>query len=279
MATGTDGRPLRETLNEIIFGYDTRAGRTFDLLLIACILLSVLAVMLDSVVSLNARYHTQFQALEWLFTLLFTIEYGLRLYSARSTRAYARSFFGVVDLLSILPTYAAFFFPGAQSLIVVRVLRVLRVFRILKLVRYMGEANVLFNAMLAARRKIFIFLFAVLTLMVVIGSLMFVLEGPENGFTSIPISIYWAVVTVATVGYGDIVPHTPLGQTLAALAMIIGYSIIAVPTGIIGSELVAEHQRLARLARRGQIVCASCGLDDHDSDARFCKQCGGYLRP
>lgn len=278
MAKDKGAMARKERLNEVIFGYETRAGQVFDLVLMVFILLSVLAVMLDSVAGIRARYHEALYALEWFFTLLFTLEYGLRLYSARSTRAYARSFFGVVDLLSILPTYVAFLFPGAQSLIVIRVLRVLRVFRILKLMRYMGEANILLNAMLAARRKILIFLFSVLTLMVIFGSLMFIVEGPEHGFTSIPVSIYWAVVTVATVGYGDIVPQTPWGQTIAVLAMITGYSIIAVPTGIIGSELITENQRQARLARKGRIVCRNCGLDDHDEDAHFCKQCGGFLK-
>lgn len=269
---------VKARLNEVIFGYDTRGGQLFDLVLIALIIASVLAVMLDSVESLRARYHAWFYGLEWLFTLLFTAEYFLRLYSARSTRSYASSFFGIVDLLSILPTYLAFLFPGAQSLIVIRVLRVLRVFRILKLIRYMGEANILISAMLAARHKIFIFLFSVLTLMIIFGSVMFVVEGPENGFTSIPISIYWAVVTIATVGYGDIVPQTAVGQTIAVLAIITGYSIIAVPTGIIGSELINENQKRSEAGRDAGRACESCGLKGHDRDARFCKRCGALLR-
>lgn len=268
--------PRREKLYQIIFGYETRAGRIFDLILIVTIASSVVAVLLDSVASISAAYHEELYALEWFFTLVFTLEYGLRLYSSPSPRGYATSFFGIVDLLSILPTYIAFLLPGAQSLIVIRVLRVLRIFRILKLVRFTGEANILLRAIVMSRHKIFIFLFSVMAVMVIFGALMYVVEGPDNGFTSIPASIYWAVVTVTTVGYGDITPHTILGQTISVLAMITGYAIIAVPTGIIGSELFSEVQRQGREARDRRI-CTNCNRQGHDSDAHFCKQCGAKL--
>ena len=267
---------LREKLHEVIFGYDTLAGRLFDLALILLIAGSVLAVLLDSVASISADYHDLLFTLEWIFTLVFTLEYGLRLYSSPSTRGYATSFFGIIDLLSILPTYIAFLVPGAQSLIVIRVLRVLRIFRILKLLRFSREANVLLRAIIQARHKIFIFLFSVLAVMVIFGALMYLVEGPDNGFTSIPVSIYWAVVTITTVGYGDITPHTVVGQTISVLAMITGYAIIAVPTGIIGSELFSEVQRQNRDGRDRRI-CTNCNRLGHDSDAHFCKQCGARL--
>ncbi|MDT8398637.1 MAG: ion transporter [Pseudomonadales bacterium] len=282
---------LKTRLNRIIFGYDTRAGRLFDLVLIHAITISVLAVLLDSVSSINEQYHDFLYALEWGFTVLFTLEYGLRLYSSQKPGAYARSFYGLVDLISILPTYLVFLFPGAAYLIVIRILRVLRIFRILKLMRYIGEANVLIRALRQSRAKIFLFLFSVMTLMIIFGSLMFVVEGPENGFTSIPASIYWAIVTLTTVGYGDITPHTYLGRGIAALAMITGYAIIAVPTGIISSELITEHQRMSQMekadARKNpepkaagdiqSLCCRHCQHAGHDADAHYCKVCGTAL--
>ena len=268
---------LRERLNEIIFGYDTRAGRTFDLVLIILIVTSVVAVMLDSTPSFHERYGEYLFTLEWIFTLLFTVEYFLRIYSSPHPRAYIFSYYGVIDLLSILPTYIAFIYPQSVYLIVIRILRVLRIFRILKLFRYIGDASVLYNALLQARRKIVIFIFSVLTLIVVFGTLMFIVEGPQHGFTSIPVSIYWAIVTVTTVGYGDITPQTPLGQTIAGIAMICGYAIIAVPTGIVGAELMNEYQRqTGRFARSGKL-CPACRNTDHDEDARYCKLCGASL--
>lgn len=264
----------RQRIYDVIFGYESRAGKLFDLVLIIMIISSVGAVLLDSIAAVHENYGVLLLRLEWLFTLLFTIEYGLRIYSTTDKRAYIFSFYGLIDLFSILPTYIAFIVPGAQSLVVVRIMRVLRIFRILKLFRYMGEATLLVNALLQARRKIFIFLFSVLTIMVIFGALMFIIEGPEHGFTSIPESVYWAIVTITTVGYGDITPQTPLGQLIAALAMISGYAIIAVPTGIIGAELMNEMQAHTRRNLTASNVCESCGATGHDPDARFCKHCG-----
>ena len=260
---------LRETLYDVIFGTDSPAGKHFDVALIIAILLSVLAVMLDSVASINAIYGSELLAIEWFFTILFTIEYGLRIYSSPNPRAYVRSFYGIVDLLSIIPTYLTFFFPGARSLLVIRLLRVLRVFRVLKLVRYVGESNVLLRSLAMSRRKVLVFFASVLVLATVIGALMFLIEGPENGFTSIPTSIYWTVVTITTVGYGDLVPITIWGKALASMAMLIGYSIIAVPTGIVTAELANEFQR-----ERSSRVCPNCGRAGHERDANYCRVCG-----
>lgn len=269
---------LRAKLNEIIFGYETPAGRAFDIVLIVLILLSVAAVLLDSIGSLHQRYLPAFHALEWGFTLLFTVEYLLRLYSSAAPRRYALSFFGLVDLCSILPTYLAFVWPTASFLIVIRILRVLRVFRILKLIRYMGEANVLSRALWESRRKVLVFIVSVLTLQVIFGSVMYIVEGPGNGFTSIPASIYWAIVTMTTVGFGDIVPRTDLGRLIASIAMLSGYAIIAVPTGIVSSELMNQYQSRQRHDTHDlNIVCSNCKRKGHDHDASFCKQCGQAL--
>lgn len=271
-------RHHRVVLNEIIFGYETRAGRLFDLILIIVIVLSVIAVLLDSVASINVRYHAQLYALEWMFTLLFTVEYALRLYSTGSIRRYAFSFFGLVDLCSILPTYLSLLVPGASFLLVIRVLRVLRIFRILKLMRYIGEANILMRALASSRRKILIFLFGVLTLNIIFGSLMYIVEGPQNGFSSIPASMYWAIVTITTVGYGDITPQTGIGRVIASLAMVTGYAIIAIPTGIVGSELMNEYQTRERETHRDySLSCKYCLQRGHDRDAHYCKRCGEKL--
>lgn len=274
--TDTPNDRLKARIYEIIFGYESRAGRLFDLVLICMILASVAAVMIDSVAEYNARFGEILYALEWFFTIVFTVEYLLRIYSSPHPRGYVTSFYGIIDLVSVLPTYIAFLFPASGYLIVVRILRVLRIFRVLKLFRYIGEANILVRALIQARRKIFVFLFAVLTLIVVFGTLMFLVEGPDNGFSSIPRSMYWAIVTVTTVGYGDIAPHTGLGQLIAALAMICGYAIIAVPTGIVGAELFNEIQRKDSLPRP-DIACTNCNLGHHDEDASFCKRCGTEL--
>lgn len=264
----------RERLYDIVFGYDTPAGKLFDIVLIIVILTSVAAVLADSVGSIHAEYGPLLYRLEWFFTILFTIEYLLRLYISENARRYLFSFYGIIDLCSILPTYIAFLFPAAAYLIVIRIMRVLRIFRILKLFRYMGEANLLFTALLQARRKIFVFLFSVVILIVIFGAIMFIIEGPENGFNNIPQSIYWAIVTITTVGYGDIAPHTALGQFVAAIAMICGYAIIAVPTGIIGAELMQEVQRRGKNTQSQQRQCVNCHSTGHDLDARFCKYCG-----
>ena len=264
------GQHRRQSLYEIIFEADTRAGKLFDVALIGAILASVLVVMADSVASLSNRFGIWLYGAEWVFTVFFSVEYLLRLFCVRRPIRYAFSLLGIIDLLAIIPTYLSLFFPGTQYLIVIRVLRVLRIFRVLKLAHYLGEMNVLTRALVAGRRKITVFLVAVLTLVVVFGSLMYLVEGAENGFTSIPRSIYWAIVTLTTVGYGDISPGTSLGQTLASLIMILGYGIIAVPTGIVTTEL----GRTSRPRRISTQVCPSCLSEGHDADAVFCKYCG-----
>ena len=264
--------PLRARLHEIIFEADTPAGKLFDVLLIISILLSVALVMLDSVDSVQLSYGRWLYFGEWLFTILFTIEYLLRLYSVGRPGAYASSFFGIVDLMAVLPTYLSIFFPGTQYLLVIRILRVLRIFRVLKLVQYLGEARLLSQALRASRRKIMVFLFAVLTVVVIFGALMYLIEDPESGFTSIPQSIYWTIVTLTTVGYGDISPQTALGQTIASIIMIIGYGIIAVPTGIVSAELSQVYKKGVSTQ-----ACPECSAEGHDKDAEFCKFCGSRL--
>ena len=266
--------PLQQAIFDVIFGYESRAGRWFDIALIVLILSSVTALLADSVASIHSNYGGLIYRLEWAFTLIFTLEYFLRIYSTHNKRAYLFSFYGIIDLFSILPTYLAFLFPSAAYLLVIRIMRVLRIFRILKLFRYIGEANLLYAALLQARRKIFVFLFSVLVLIIIFGALMFVIEGPENGFTNIPVSIYWAIVTITTVGYGDIAPQTSLGQFVAAFAMICGYAIIAVPTGIIGAELMQQVQRSNQRNNSVSSICSGCKNTNHDLDARFCKYCG-----
>jgi voltage-gated potassium channel len=265
-------RAWREVLFEIIFEADTPAGKWFDLILIMSILLSVATVMLDSVNSINASYGRLLHAVEWFFTILFTVEYILRLLCVGRPIRYAVSFFGIVDLLAILPTYMSLLFPRSRHLMVVRVLRVLRIFRVLKLGHHTKEATMLRKALYASRRKILVFFSAVLTLVVIIGSLIYVIEGQQGGFTSIPRSVYWAVVTLTTVGYGDISPQSAPGQLLAALVMILGYSIIAVPTGIVTAELSRAH-----MAEASRQACPSCSAEGHDRDAQYCKFCGAKL--
>jgi voltage-gated potassium channel len=262
----------KEELYRVIFESDTPAGKLFDVLLIISILMSVLVVMLDSVKWINVSYGVLLYDLEWFFTILFTIEYMLRLSCTKKPLKYATSFFGIVDLLAILPTYASLLIPGSRYLIVIRILRVLRIFRILKLVQYVSEARLLMRALYASRRKIIVFLFTVLTLVVIFGSLMYVIEGKENGFTSIPRSIYWAIVTLTTVGYGDISPKTNLGQAIAAFVMILGYAIIAVPTGIVTVELSRARNNIESVEK-----CARCGCQVSEPDANYCSNCGKKL--
>lgn len=260
----------RGRLNDIIFGAESRLGKLFDIVLIIVIMLSVLTVMAESVRGIRAEYPGTLAALEWLFTILFTIEYILRLLCAARPIKYATSFFGVIDLLATIPTYLSLLLPGAQFLVVIRLLRILRVFRVLKLARFLSEADILMRALRQSRHKILIFVSFVLTLVVILGSLMYLIEGYENGFTSIPRSIYWAIVTLTTVGYGDISPQTDMGQVLASIVMIMGYAIIAVPTGIVTAEMVAS-------ARASQRFCAACHSGGHDQDATYCKHCSEPL--
>jgi voltage-gated potassium channel len=262
----------RAVLHEVIFEADTYAGKLFDILLIICIVVSVFALMLDSVAGMHARYGAHLRSLEWFFTILFTIEYILRLLAVRKPWLYAKSFYGIVDFLGFIPTYLSVLIPGSQSIRVIRVLRVLRIFRVLRLARYVSAADLLWKALAASRRKIVVFLFAVLTLVIILGSVMYMVEGEENGFTSIPQSIYWAVVTLTTVGYGDLSPQTPLGKAIASVIMIVGYGIIAVPTGIVTAEMVqASTKEVSTQA------CPSCSAEGHDKDAKFCKFCGVRL--
>ena len=271
--TATNERsPWRLKVHEVIFEADTPAGKWFDVLLIVAILTSVLLVMLDSVSAVQKAYGPFLLAGEWFFTILFTIEYILRLLSVGRPGAYATSFYGVVDLLAILPTYLSIFFPGAQYLLVIRILRVLRIFRILKLVQYLGEARMLTQALRASLRKIIVFLMTVLTLVTIFGAFIYLVEDPQNGFTSIPKSIYWAIVTLTTVGYGDISPQTVLGQLISSVIMIIGYGIIAVPTGIVTVELAQAFKRQVSTQ-----ACLECSAEGHDRDAKFCKYCGARL--
>ena len=262
----------RAKAHEIIFEADTPAGRAFDIALIVTILVSVVAVMLESVAPIRARYGSVLRITEWVITVVFTIEYILRLLCVGQPARYARSFFGIIDLLAILPTYISFFIPGAQALAVVRVLRILRVFRVLKLVQYVKEASVLRQALVNRGRKILVFVFVVFTIVIIVGAMMYLVEGEAAGFTSIPISVYWAVVTLTTVGYGDIAPVTALGQFLSAVLMIMGYGIIAVPTGIVTTELVRGQQ-----GEMTTQACHECSLEGHDPDAKYCKGCGAQL--
>ncbi len=266
-------------VHEIIFGTDTWAGKWFDILLIVSIIASITVVMLDSVAAFSNQYNRYLYRLEWGFTLLFTIEYILRLICVKQPLKYAFSFLGMVDLFSILPTYLSLFVPGSQYLMVIRVLRVLRVFRVFKLVSFMGEASTLVKAMQASRRKIIVFLMTVLTLVIIFGSLMYLIEGAQNGFTSIPRSIYWAIVTMTTVGYGDISPKTGVGQSLASIIMILGYAIIAVPTGIVSAELSLAAKKEASKQIPTQAACPECVVQGHDDDAIFCRICSAHLNP
>jgi len=263
---------LRQELYRIIFGTDTKAGQRFDMFLIYAILISVLAVILNTVDSLNHEFSSVFFLIEWLFTGLFTLEYLVRIFCSPNRRKYLFSFYGFVDLVSIIPSYLGLIVIGAQYLLIIRLVRVLRIFRVLKLVRYLSEADVLMRSIVQARRKVFVFFSIVLILSTLFGCLMYVVEGPGNGFSSIPKSIYWTIVTITTVGYGDITPHTVLGQLISTLAMLTGYSIIAIPTGIITAELANEMQR-----EKSVYPCPNCVKAGHDMDAVHCKWCGAGL--
>lgn len=261
----------RHQIYEVIFGYDTLPGKIFDIGLIVAIVLSVLVVMLESVSSLNDAYGDLFNYLEWLFTVLFTLEYIARILSIGQPIRYVFSFYGIVDLLSLLPTYLALIFPPAYFLVDIRAIRLLRIFRILKLTRYMSAARVLGEAIRNSGAKIAVFLMVVLTIVIIAGTLMYLIEGEEHGFNNIPHSIYWAIVTLTTVGYGDIAPSTALGKVVASIIMIMGYGVIAVPTGIVGVEL-SNVKKITSTTKTK--ACTNCALETHDKDAEFCKRCG-----
>jgi voltage-gated potassium channel len=261
----------RERLHEIIFEAETLGGKIFDVILLCTIIISVLVVILESVQSIRADYGNILLGMEWGLTVVFTIEYVLRLISVRRPFRYATSFFGVIDFLAIIPTYASLLLPGLQYLLAIRILRLLRVFRILKLTEYVSEAQIITSALRASAKKISVFLLAVLSLVTIIGSIMYVIEGEENGFSDIPTSIYWAIVTLTTVGYGDLSPKTALGKAFASLVMIMGYAIIAVPTGIVTVELSRSVRAISTQ------VCPDCHSQDHDADAIFCKYCASAL--
>ncbi len=273
-----DRTAWKERTYQIIFEADTAAGKIFDIVLILVIVTSILSVMLESVAALQAVYGPRFQIAEWTITALFTIEYTLRLICVRHPLRYAISFFGIVDLLSIMPTYLSLLVPGMQSLAVIRALRLLRIFRILKLGPYLKGANVLVVALRTSKHKIIVFLGSIVVMVIILGSTMYLVEeGHNSGFTSIPRSMYWAIVTMTTVGYGDILPTTILGQVIASFVMILGYAIIAVPTGIVTAEIVQAASASARLITTR--ACPECFTEGHDQRASFCKDCGEPLMP
>jgi len=274
---GNEGRvlkPWQQKMHEVIYEADTPAGKAFDIGLLIAILISIAAVMLESVPRVNAVYANELFVLEWVLTILFTLEFFARIVCIGSPRKYIFSFYGLVDLLSILPNYIGIFVSGTHSLSVIRSLRLLRVFRILKLAQFMGEANLLIQSLRRSRAKIIVFMFFVLSITFILGSVMYIIESPEAGFTSIPRSIYWAVVTLTTVGFGDITPQTDLGQFISTIIMVIGYAIIAVPTGIVSAEIAKVDNENSTVSTQ---VCPNCASEGHDSDATHCKYCGSEL--
>lgn len=275
MASKHNKATLKERLNIIVFESDTFLGKLFDEVLLVAILLSVIAVMLESVQSLKEEYGQTLYIIEWVFTILFLMEYVLRIYISDDPKKYIFSFYGIIDLLSIIPTFLGLVLTGAHSLLIIRSIRLLRVFRILKMVRYLGEATSLAKALKASRAKIIVFIGALFSLTVILGTLMYLIEGGENGFTSIPRSIYWAIVTLTTVGYGDIAPGTTLGQIVAAAIMVLGYGIIAVPTGIVSAEITSQGKIIQQ--QEAGAFCDECGTKKKRAGAKFCTNCGSSL--
>lgn len=263
---------LKQNIKTVIFGTNTKAGKLFDEILILTIILSIITVCFESVSTYNEQYGNILYFAEWVFTIMFTIEYLLRIYCVRIPASYIFSFYGIIDLLSVAPTYLSVLIPGTQALSVIRILRVLRIFRVLKLFQYMGEAKQLSKALIASKRKIFIFFFVVINIVVILGSVMYLVESKNSGFTSIPKSIYWAIVTLTTVGYGNIAPITPLGQAISATIMLIGYSIIAVPTGIITTQLTISKSNSDK-----NTTCVVCDKDDLIEGSQFCRHCGSKI--
>jgi len=271
---GRPQRGWRRRAYRVIYESDTAAGRLFDQIIVAAILISVVVVMADSVQGWHARWRWQFAAAEWFFTALFTVEYVARLLAVERPLRYARSFFGIVDLVAVLPTYLALFFPELHALIDVRILRLLRIFRIFKLTEYVAEYQFMGEALLASRRKILVFLSAVLMVALILGTLLYVVEGPEHGYSDIPTAVYWAITTITTVGFGDITPKTDLGRLIASLMMLIGWGTLAVPTGIVTVEMTMRRQMRAPFVAR---ACAACGAAGFGPEANFCQQCGARL--
>lgn len=269
-------------LHEIIYEADTPEGKLFDILLLITILASIVFVMLESVSEFNAKYHEFLNVAEWIVTILFSLEYIARIISVKKPLRYIFSFYGVIDLLSTIPKYLSIIFVGTNALVALRALRLLRVFRILKLARYLGASNLLMNALKASRAKISVFLFAVLILCVIFGTIMYLVEGETSGYTSIPVSVYWCIVTLTTVGFGDIAPVTPLGQFIASIIMILGYGIIAVPTGIVSAEYSAQTKREEPDTKYPEVhlnsqSCPSCSASRHKDNAKYCYKCGHFL--
>lgn len=274
----TSKKNWKVKLHEVIYEADTRSGKIFDVLLLVLILVSIIAVMLESIEGIDVKYHAALNTVEWVVTLLFSLEYIARIISVKKPKQYIFSFYGVVDLLSTIPKYLSLFFVGTHALVALRALRLLRIFRILKLVRFLGASNSLVKALKASRAKISVFLFAVIILSIILGTVMYLVEGDSNsGFTSIPTSIYWTIVTLTTVGYGDIAPVTPFGQLIASVIMILGYGIIAIPTGIVSAEYVNQEKE-EHIDSNTQ-SCPNCSKENHHDNAEFCYDCGNKLNP
>lgn len=263
----------KSKLHDIIYEADTPTGKWFDIILIVVILISIVLVTLESVESIDKEYHNFLNIAEWVITILFSIEYIARIITIKKPSSYIFSFYGIIDFLATVPKYLSFIFIGSHALIALRALRLLRVFRILKLTRYLGASVNLITALKASRIKIFVFLFSVIVITIILGTVMYLVEGPENGFTNIPHSMYWAIVTLTTVGYGDLAPHTPLGQFIASFVMVLGYGIIAVPTGIVTSEMTKQDDKIHTNTQS----CSNCSFDKHMDNSKFCHKCGEKL--